>query len=133
MQETTNTALSLNWQDAVDDVVAIFYARIQDSFPEVLKAMVSAAKRYAKDNNLYSPTPILRDAFSTIISLYYESEQDDGNDATPDDKTLGNIILLMTDGLLEDVVDTLLTEDRVRDVKVWAKNLAARLCTCFRA
>lgn len=133
MQETTNTALSLNWQDAVDDVVAIFYARIQDSFPEVLKAMVSAAKRYAKDNNLYSPTPILRDAFSTIISLYYESEQDDGNDATPDDKTLGNIILLMTDGLLEDVVDTLLTEDRVRGVKVWAKNLAARLCTCFRA
>jgi hypothetical protein len=139
------------FQDAVDDIVIACHAHAKERLPDIMKAAVATAKKYDGGN----PAPLVREAFQTIVSSAYSAptlpeesgesqppqsledmlqETDGESEDEMDETTVGRLAVLLTDGLLEDMVETI-TSDATR--ARW--RAAARSCvewigkhTCFR-
>lgn len=91
-------------QATIDDAVVAFYAHTKDTFPIILGAMVDAVKGDE------APGTVLRQAFETILEVV---QDEDG----VEENVLGNMKLLNVDGVLEDVVDTILSEQNKNTLK----------------
>jgi hypothetical protein len=139
------------FQDAVDDIVVACHAHAKERLPDIMKAAVATAKKYDGGN----PAPLIREAFQTIVSSAYTpptslpeeergeppsledllQETDGESEDDMDETTVGRLAVLLTDGLLEDVVETIISDaTRAR----W--RAAAQSCvewigrkTCFRS
>ena len=110
-------------QNVIDNAVVAFETHSTDSFSTILKAMTEAVK--GSD----SPGKAVRAAFLVILRLTYE----DGDDDKPDDKVLSEMVLLSADGVIEDVVDAILSEANQKKIKEWISGVVRRVFSklCF--
>lgn len=73
-----------------------------------------------------SPGAALRAAFMTILSVTYGED-----DEKPDEKVLGELVLLSAEGVIEDVVEALLSTDNKNTVKKWLGGVVKALFSKF--
>ena len=102
-------------QTSIDNAVVAFYSHAKDAFPVILKSMIEAVKGDE------APGTALRKAFETILEVV-------GSDDEVDEKVLGNMALLNADGIIEDVVDAILSEQNKTKLKVWLGGLLKKCC-----
>ena len=107
-------------QQTVDDAIVAFHSHSNESFSSILKAMFDAVKRSD------SPGAALRTAFMTILSVTYGED-----DEKPDEKVLGEMVLLSADGVIEDVVDAILSNSNKNTVKKWLGGVVRALFSKF--
>jgi hypothetical protein len=110
-------------QNVIDNAVVAFETHSTDSFSTILKAMTEAVK--GSD----SPGEAIRAAFLVILNITYE----DGDDDKPDDKVLSEMALLSADGVIEDIVDAILSEANQKKIKEWISGVVRRVFSklCF--
>lgn len=106
-------------QQTIDDAVVAFHVHSGESFSSILKAMVDAVRRSD------SPGAALRAAFMTILGVVYD------DDDKPDDATLGEMALLCAEGVIEDIVDVILSTENKSKVKTWLSNVFKSLFSKF--